>query len=347
MTDTKDDKMTFSFLEKPVRIADQVWSPEVKPFVSISCITFNHENYVRDAIEGFLMQETTFPVEILMHDDASTDGTASIIREYEARHPSIFKVIYQKENQYSKKVKIGFTYQYPRVKGKYYATCEGDDYWTDPLKLQKQVGFLETHPDFTLTCGGFIRKETSGQTQEVINNPKLFPKKWGAGFEFDLNDLHKAWLTKTLTALFRVDALNFGELAQYKYARDVHLFYHLIKAGKGFYFQEVMGVYNIHEGGVFSMIPKKTSVNKAYQLHKEMYFLHRDGYTQKLFFNMTLEKLKFDLRHGYPGNDFRSRFRLLRDSFRLMSRPSEGARLIKHCGFFVLTSIFSKPKPVD
>ena len=111
--------------------------------VSICCITYNHEKYIRDAIEGFLMQKTDFPFEVLIHDDASTDGTADIIREYETKYPDIIKPIYQTENQYSKGIKISATYNYPRAKGKYIALCEGDDYWIDPYKLQKQVDFLE------------------------------------------------------------------------------------------------------------------------------------------------------------------------------------------------------------
>jgi len=103
------------------------------PLVSICCLTYNHAPYIRDAIEGFLMQKTNFPVEILIHDDASTDGTADIIREYETRYPDIIKPIYQTENQYSKGVKISWEYQFSRARGKYIALCEGDDYWTDKL----------------------------------------------------------------------------------------------------------------------------------------------------------------------------------------------------------------------
>ena len=96
------------------------------------------------------MQKTTFPFEVLIHDDASTDGTAGIIKEYEVKYPNIIKPIYQKENQYSKGIKISPTFQYPRAKGKYIALCEGDDYWIDPYKLQKQVDFLETHSEYGL-----------------------------------------------------------------------------------------------------------------------------------------------------------------------------------------------------
>lgn len=124
----------------------------MKPLVSICCITYNHELYIREAIEGFLMQKTTFAIEILLHDDASTDGTAEVIREYEKKYPNLIFPVYQTENQYSKGVKISFTYQFPRARGKYIALCEGDDYWTDPLKLQKQMDFLEKNPEYVL-CG--------------------------------------------------------------------------------------------------------------------------------------------------------------------------------------------------
>ena len=121
--------------------------------VSVICNAFNHGKYIRDALEGFIKQKTNFTFEVLVHDDASTDNTAEIIREYEAKYPDIIKPIYQTENQYSKKIKITRTFQVPRIKGKYVALCEGDDYWTDPLKLQKQYDFMEANPDYTMcTC---------------------------------------------------------------------------------------------------------------------------------------------------------------------------------------------------
>ena len=116
-----------------------------KPLVSVICNAYNHELYIRDALEGFVTQKTDFPFEILIHDDASTDKTADIIREYEARYPELIKPIYQTENQYSRGGIRKF--QFPRATGKYIAFCEGDDYWTDPLKLQKQVNALEAHPE--------------------------------------------------------------------------------------------------------------------------------------------------------------------------------------------------------
>src|SRR5690625_5413198 len=149
-------KSEVQILEKPKPLKDQVWAEDVEPLVSISCITYDHEKFISDAIEGFLMQETTFPVEINIHDDASTDNTAKIVREYEKKYPNVlFNVIYQTENQYSKRDGSIRRIQHGRARGKYYATCEGDDYWIDPLKLQKQFEFLEFNIHFNLVCGEY------------------------------------------------------------------------------------------------------------------------------------------------------------------------------------------------
>ncbi len=112
--------------------------------VSIVCDAYNHEKYIADALEGFVMQKTNFAFEILVHDDASTDRTAEIIRDYEKRYPNLIKPIYETENLYSKQDGSLERIQFGRVKGKYTAMCEGDDYWTDPLKLQKQFDAMES-----------------------------------------------------------------------------------------------------------------------------------------------------------------------------------------------------------
>ena len=130
--------------------------------VSIICNAYNHEKYVGKALDGFLMQKTDFKYEVLIHDDASTDRTADVIREYEKKHPNIINPIYQTENQYSKGVGINDTYQYPRVRGKYIALCEGDDYWTDPYKLQKQFDAMEMNPDVDM-CSHDVSKMRNGE----------------------------------------------------------------------------------------------------------------------------------------------------------------------------------------
>lgn len=150
---------------------------EDKIMVSICCLTYNHERFIRQALDGFMMQQTTFRFEIVIHDDASTDKTAEIIREYEAKHPSLFNTLYQTTNQKSiYKSGMNPRFNYPRAKGKYIALCEGDDYWTDPYKLQKQVDFLEAHPEYVICF-----TDTKIQIGEsLINNNLIVPKNYEA-----------------------------------------------------------------------------------------------------------------------------------------------------------------------
>lgn len=155
-----------SRLPHPVRLTEQTWPEGTVPVVTIRCITYNHANFIRDAIEGFRIQETTFPVEILIHDDASTDGTAEIVQEYAAKQPQLFRIVLQTENQWSKGIKPA-RYLQPMIRGEFVALCEGDDYWTDPLKLQEQVRLLELNPEASgsFHAGSVIRE--SGEELEI------------------------------------------------------------------------------------------------------------------------------------------------------------------------------------
>ncbi len=130
--------------------------------VSIICNAYNHEKYIGKAIDGFINQKASFIYEILIHDDASTDNTAIIVREYAEKYPGIIKPFYEKENQYSKHNDEISRIQYGRARGKYIAMCEGDDYWTDPLKLQKQFDAMEKHPEIDM-CAHAASKERSGK----------------------------------------------------------------------------------------------------------------------------------------------------------------------------------------
>lgn len=119
--------------------------------VSVYCLAYNHAKYIRKTLEGFVNQKTTFKYEVIVHDDASKDSTAEIIAEYAKEYPEIIKPIYQKENQYSQGVHILETHIFPRMQGRYVAICEGDDYWNDDYKLQKQYDALENHPECCLS----------------------------------------------------------------------------------------------------------------------------------------------------------------------------------------------------
>lgn len=152
--------------------------------VSVCCLVYNHAKYLRKCLDGFVMQKTNFKFEVLIHDDASTDGSQDIIREYEEKYPDIIKPIYQKENQYSKHIGINKTYQYPRVKGKYIAFCEGDDYWSDPNKLQKQFDIMENNLDCSICVHGVNCISEDGKRLDSLipeikmNTGKYTPRKW-------------------------------------------------------------------------------------------------------------------------------------------------------------------------
>ncbi len=119
--------------------------------VSVCCLAYDQAEFIRDALDGFVKQKTSFAYEVLIHDDASDDGTAEIIREYAERYPRLIKPVFQTENQFTKGLtNISGTFNFPRARGRYIAMCEGDDHWTDENKLQKQVDILEAHPDCSL-----------------------------------------------------------------------------------------------------------------------------------------------------------------------------------------------------
>ncbi len=118
--------------------------------VTVVCTCYNQASYIRDALEGFIAQKTSFPYEVIVHDDASTDGTSEIILEYAKRFPKLIIPVIQTENKVSQGIGIYKDYISPLVHGRYIAKCEGDDYWIDENKLQKQFDFLENNKDYTM-----------------------------------------------------------------------------------------------------------------------------------------------------------------------------------------------------
>lgn len=169
--------------------------------VSVLCTAYNHEKYIRHCLDGFVMQKTNFRFEVLINDDASPDNTAAIIREYEEKYPEIIKPIYQTENQYSKGISINKQILTPKAQGKYIAICEGDDYWTDPLKLQKQVDALESHPNCHMSVCRVSRVSEDEQTEVGVCPP--FPLEEGViPSERFLNMVFKEYAFHTSSYVF-------------------------------------------------------------------------------------------------------------------------------------------------
>jgi glycosyltransferase involved in cell wall biosynthesis len=267
--------------------------------VSISCITYNHAPFIRECLDGFLMQETNFQFEILIHDDASTDGTKEIIEEYVAKYPDLIFPIYQVENQYSKGVRgMMPKYNFPRARGKYIALCEGDDYWTDPCKLQKQVDFLESHPNFSIVytdCNVY-----SEEKNKFIEIPKSYPRS-----DFlTVYELAQSHFIFTPTAMFRND-IHFP----YKLFRhpggDSTIFLLLTAGGSLVKFLNIKSaVYRIHQGGIFSLRDQKP-FDERVKLEMKMYDMIYDW---QIYFGKNNKKLReiFSSKKLEPLNKIRS-----------------------------------------
>jgi glycosyltransferase involved in cell wall biosynthesis len=223
-----------------------------KLLVSVCCLTYNHEAYVEDCLIGILDQKTNFKYELLIHDDASTDGTKRIIEKYQLKHPEVVKPIYQNQNQYSQGIKPTFEYNFPRARGKYIAMCEGDDYWTDPLKLQKQVDFLEANQDYSLVFHNALIKESDQQNLMLTSIEKTI---------FFTEDIIKNWFIPTASILFRrYSDFKFPEWSYLTSSNDRLLLLLLSLNGPFKYLDESLCIYRKHADGISNT---HTSIKKV------------------------------------------------------------------------------------
>lgn len=217
-----------------------------KPFVFVRCLTYNHEKYIEDALKGFVMQKTDFPFLAVVIDDCSTDGTADIVRRYEAQYPDIIKGIYHPFNYRTSPVKMNARADYQKYidKATYWAECEGDDYWTDPYKLQKQVDFMETHPDFSIcfTRVKCLMNATSEMVDEFI--VRDMPR------ESTIADLAHGNYIHTPSVLLRnsetvwAKVFSLGRCAPSDYV----MWMFFAETGKIWKFEEPMAVYRVGSG---------------------------------------------------------------------------------------------------
>jgi glycosyltransferase involved in cell wall biosynthesis len=245
-----------------------------EPLVSIACNTYNHEEYISEAIDGFLMQETDFPFEILIHDDASTDSTADVIRSYTSKYPNLIKPVYQTENQYSLGCDL-ISFNFSRAKGKYIALCEGDDYWSDKSKLQLQISKMKEHADCqlsfhpaTLLTNKSITKEVTAKhlDQDTIFNVREVIKGSG-GFCPTASIIIKKEVVDNLPDFFKgapVADLLLQILGS-------------IKAG-ALYINKTMSVYRIHSGGVWTSTVRNYKALKSFIAKMSISFDEMDKY---------------------------------------------------------------------
>lgn len=250
------------------------------PLLSIICITYNHKNFIAQAIDGFLKQITKFDLEIIIHDDCSTDGTIEIINDFAKKYPEIIKPIFQNINQYSLGLRI-IPIVLPLCKGKYVAICEGDDYWTDPLKLQKQVDFLDKNPDYSI-C--FHRVYNQIGKERVLSGLNESDKEE----TFTIEDLAKRNFIHTPSVVFRNNLINkFPQWFDGAAAGDYVL--HMLNAqyGRIKYLPQPMAVYRLHGGGTWS---NKTIGETHPKWIKLLNNLLRERFSMEVVKHLTLQK---------------------------------------------------------
>ena len=250
------------------------------PLVSICCLVYNHERYLRDCLDGFFFQKTDFHYEIIIHDDASTDKSADIIKEYMTKFPNVITPIFQTENQYSKGKEIIANILFPQAKGKYIAYCEGDDYWIDPYKLQKQVEYMEHHPECSLTCHA---------SQELYGNGKLvkrIPYSTDINMHFETifnewGDIPSASIVFNNKLYHRETHLRFAEGCP---VGDGPLQIYLATIGHVHYFCNTMSIYRVNSIGSWS---ERNRCNKE---HLKQHQYKMISWAQRLYSILPSEK---------------------------------------------------------
>lgn len=221
---------------------------ELNVIVIVWCLTYNQKDYIKNALDGFVMQETTFPFEVIVHDDASTDGTTDIIKEYAENYPDIIKPLIEKDNQWQKgglKHIIEIMNEHHR-RGKYLAFCEGDDYWTDSHKLQRQVDFLDSHMDYSM-CFHSAKKQYETKTSAWIDCENIQDR------DYDPTDIFINWIIPTASIVCRKEAMvfyaglkNASKIQNY----DIFIILSCAMIGKIRGMHQQMSVYRIQEEGL-------------------------------------------------------------------------------------------------
>ena len=284
-------------LDQPLKITEHQWSKEDNALLYVQVLTYNHESYIKECIEGILMQETTFPVHIVVFEDCSTDKTAEILKEYKTKHPKLFTLYLQPVNTYGKDIRQKALQPWYETakKGKYIAKCEGDDYWTDPLKLQKQVDFLENNPDYGIVHTDFnyvdIKNNIIGVPNISLYNNLDDRIKNGYIWDYLLNT--KGFIL-TCTVCYRTNL----KLMPYTYFYDIGLFLTISRQSKVMYFPDITASYRRNDLGVMLSNPKAVSRKMGLNLLFQLYSYYKHLNTNEHYY---LSNIKRNLRLSFAN----------------------------------------------
>lgn len=234
--------------------------------VSICCLTYNQKQYIKQTIDSFISQKTDFKYEIVIHDDCSTDGTIDILNEYESKYPDLIKVIYEKENLYSQGKKIE-QIAYKNCSGKYIALCEGDDYWCDNTKLQKQFEFMKLHPNCSLVTHGCYLLDS--KTDKL--KKKSQPFKGSRYYSIEEIISGDGGIFATNSMFFeKKSVMNMPDFYYNISIGDFPTMLHLALCGDIYYIDEFMSVYRVGAAGSWSIA--QTTGNKEQIINKQTKF---------------------------------------------------------------------------
>ncbi len=232
--------------------------------VSILCLTYNHAPYIRQCLDGILMQKCDFEYEVLIHDDASTDGTSDIIREYQEKFGNIIKPIIQKENQFKLGLKgVNIKYNFPRVKGKYVAMCEGDDYWTDKIKLQQQVDFLERNREYSMVFSNRLIVDSEG---------KIIRKDVSDKAIYTVKDIVDGFIPSTQSMLYRFypGLIDFITRGKGFYSGDRLISYYLSLHGNIYRIPAILAAYRDTGTGIWTSYDEFDRL-RQHEIHLESF----------------------------------------------------------------------------
>lgn len=272
------------------------------PLVTIRCLVYNHEPYLRQCLDGFVMQKTNFPFEAIVHDDASTDRSAEIIREYAKKYPDIIKPILETENQYSKHDGSIRRIMNEHTRGKYVAMCEGDDYWIDPLKLQKQVDFLENHSEYGLVCTDV---DFYCHKLDKYINAYFQKKKYPIKYTYE-DFLVKGWYLAPCTWLYRKFLAE--SVPSCFVVGDLPMLLEISSQSKVKFFSEVTAVYRILENSAshFKSFEKSRAFKEGILKIKYHYMERNQSYEmeRKVLIQWYIGMIKTSLKYKKIAKSF-------------------------------------------
>ena len=270
----------YPFLAEPVPLGEQQWSDDLEPLASVTCITYNHEPFIREALEGILAQQTTFRVQLVIHDDASTDRTADIVREYHTRYPQLITAVLQEENQYSQGNRASRIMK-AYIRGKYLAPCEGDDYWIDPLKLQKQINFLERNPEYGLVHGDCHKYlQESGTLQRNANEKKRNTTEPATPEELFYEIIGFRYKIRTATVAYRTSLMAQLDPDRKVFPMgDTPMWLELSQLARFHYIDEPLAVYRVQRNSMSKSTDRKRYFRfKLAMMEMRLYYCDRFGY---------------------------------------------------------------------